>query len=50
MAAFEIKKITDNPQLIDMASNWFHLKWNIPLKAYKESIQECLKQYNIIPQ
>ena len=50
MAAFEIKKITDNPQLIDMAANWFHLKWKIPLEAYKESMQECLKQYNTIPQ
>lgn len=50
MAAFEIKKITDNPQLINMAANWFHLKWKIPLKAYKESMQECLKQYNAIPQ
>ncbi len=27
---------------------WFHLKWKIPLEAYKrESIQECIKQiYN----
>lgn len=50
MNAFEIKKIADNPQLADMAANWFHLKWKIPLKAYQESMQECVKQTNAIPQ
>ena len=50
MNAFEIKKIADNPQLADMTANWFHLKWKIPLKAYQESMQECLKQTNAIPQ
>lgn len=50
MDTFKIKKIADNPQLIDMAANWFHLKWKIPLKAYKESMQECLRRYNAIPQ
>lgn len=50
IGTFEIKKIADNQQLIDIAANWGHLKWNIPFKAYKESMQEYIKQHNTIPQ
>lgn len=31
-------------------ANWFHEKWNIPLEAYLESIDECLENRNAIPQ
>ena len=31
-------------------ANWFHKKWNIPLEAYLESINECLKNENAVPQ
>ena len=31
-------------------ANWFHEKWNIPLQAYLESIDECLENRNTIPQ
>lgn len=50
MDTFKIKKIADNPQLIDTAANWFHLKWKVPLNAYKESMQECLNPNHTIPQ
>ena len=31
-------------------ANWFHEKWDIPLEAYLESIDECLENRNAIPQ
>lgn len=40
MVTFEIKKIADNPQLIDMAANWFHLKKLEALAAPKSRRME----------
>ncbi len=50
MSKYEIKKIVDNPQLVDDAANWFHAKWGIPLEAYLESMQECLAGEGNVPQ
>lgn len=43
-------KIRENKNMAEWAANWFHKKWNIPLRAYQESISDCLKSENIIPQ
>lgn len=50
MHMFEIKKIVENPELMDKAVGWFHSKWGIPLDAYKGSMQACLSKENIVPQ
>ena len=43
-------KIRENENIAEQAANWFHQKWGIPLKAYQESICECLKKENAVPQ
>ena len=46
----EILKLREHGKLLDKASIWFHSKWGIPVEAYKESIGECLKNKEIVPQ
>ena len=43
-------KIRENKNMADRAANWFHQKWNIPFRAYQESICDCLKNETIVPQ
>jgi GNAT superfamily N-acetyltransferase len=33
--------LRDCPDLIDSAATWFHEKWGVPIKAYKE----CMRAY-----
>lgn len=46
----ELIKLRDHWELAKEAAQWFHEKWSIPLEAYEESIQECLKGTNPVPQ
>lgn len=46
----KLLKIRENKNIAERAANWFHEKWGIPLKAYQESIRECIKSGNTIPQ
>ena len=46
----ELIQLRDHPELAKEAARWFHEKWNIPLEAYEESIQECLKGTSLVPQ
>lgn len=43
-------KLSNHPKFCENAANWFSQKWHIPTEVYKESIQECIKQKNVIPQ
>lgn len=45
-----IIKLQDRPVWKDAAAKWFHQRWNIPLEAYRESIEECLSGQSDIPQ
>lgn len=47
---YEIVRLTDRPELKEQAAVWFHEKWGIPLEAYMESMNECLKGEKNIPQ
>lgn len=47
---FEILTIIDRPQLKDQAARWFHEKWNIPLEAYLESMNEAIGGKSPVPQ
>lgn len=46
----EIIKIREHKEFADKAAEWFHLKWGVPLEAYIESIEECLKSEASVPQ
>lgn len=46
----KLLKIRDHGEFAQQAAAWFHAKWGIPLEAYQESIGECLKKENPIPQ
>lgn len=46
----DLIKIQERPELKNYAANWFHEKWNIPLEAYLESIDECMKNKTPVPQ
>ncbi len=50
MNDYRIIKIQEHPELKNYAANWFHEKWNIPLEAYLESIDECMKNKTPVPQ
>ncbi|KEZ87261.1 GNAT family acetyltransferase [Clostridium sulfidigenes] len=50
MSNYRIIKIQEHPELKNYAANWFHEKWNIPLEAYLESIDECMKNKTPVPQ
>lgn len=42
--------IRNHPELKICAADWFHKKFHIPFETYLESIEECIKNKNIIPQ
>ena len=46
---YHIVKIKDHPELLETASLWFHEKWGIPLEAYRESMEDCLKNSGPVP-
>lgn len=50
MNDYRIIKIQEHHELKNYAANWFHEKWNIPLEAYLESIDECMKNKTPVPQ
>lgn len=47
---YRILRLVDQPELKERAARWFHEKWNIPLSAYLESMEECLKKENAVLQ
>lgn len=47
---YKIIRLTDKPEIKEQAARWFHKKWNIPLAAYLESMEECLAQKVPVPQ
>ncbi len=46
----EIIPLRERKDLVPEASRWFHEKWNIPLDAYQESMEECLQGASPVPQ
>ena len=46
---YEIGKIQEQPECKQEAAQWFHEKWGIPLKAYIDSIDECLQCKGAVP-
>lgn len=46
----QLRKIREHNEMAKKAAQWFHEKWEVPLEAYKESIEACLKGKNPVPQ
>lgn len=47
---YQIIRLIDRPWLKEQAALWFHEKWEIPLEAYRESMEECLTKKTAVPQ
>lgn len=50
MMEYKLVRLLDCPQLKEDLALWFHEKWNVPLEAYLESMDECLSGQGVIPQ
>ena len=37
--AFTVLSLREQPQLLKVAAQWFHSKWQIPCQAYEDSMQ-----------
>lgn len=47
---YKIIRLADRPEIKEQAAQWFHEKWGVPLTAYLESIEDCLKGEEPVPQ
>lgn len=47
---FEMLRLAEHPELRDRAAEWFHEKWGVPLEAYQESIDSCIRGEAPVPQ
>lgn len=47
---YEIIRLTDKPDILETAAQWFHEKWGIPYEAYLESMQESLSVQTAVPE
>lgn len=47
---YKIINLSEKPEILDNAARWFHEKWGIPLKAYRESMEESLLKKTPVPQ
>lgn len=45
-----IINLRERGALLEPAAAWFHAKWGVPLEAYRDSMAQCLKQKNAVPQ
>lgn len=50
MNHYIIEKIQKRSEIKNHVANWFHEKWSIPVEAYLESMEECIKDDNTVPQ
>lgn len=46
----ELRKVREHPELAEQAAEWFHQKWGVPLEAYRESIEACMRGGKAVPQ
>ena len=47
---YKIRRLLDKPELKETMAEWFHGKWGVPLEAYLESMEECLRKKKSVPQ
>ncbi|MBQ9828202.1 MAG: GNAT family N-acetyltransferase [Lachnospiraceae bacterium] len=42
--------VRDWPEAKEEIATWFHERWKIPLQAYRQSIRDCLRNEDSVPQ
>lgn len=47
---YTILRLLEKPAIKEAAAQWFCDKWNVPLAAYRQSMEDCLTQKNPVPQ
>lgn len=47
---YKIIRLSGQPEIKERAAQWFHEKWQIPLEAYLESMEECFTGKGPVPQ
>lgn len=47
---YECICLADRPEMLEPAARWFHEKWGIPLEAYRQSMEKCLRGKGAVPQ
>lgn len=47
---YQILALREHGQLLGRAADWFHAKWGVPLEAYRESMAQCIKHEDPVPQ
>lgn len=47
---YEIIRLIDKPEMKEQMAQWFHEKWQVPLTAYIESMEDSLTTSNPVPQ
>ena len=47
---YNIIKLRENPEIKERAARWFHEKWGVPLEAYLESMEACIRVEEAVPQ
>ena len=47
---YTIVRLIDRPELKETMARWFSEKWRVPLSAYLESMDDCLRGENPVPQ
>ncbi len=47
---YEIVNLREHPEWKQEAAAWFHDKWGVPLRAYLDSMDRCLRNEGAVPQ
>ena len=50
MHSYDMIKISEYPEIIPDAAEWFHQKWGIPTDVYIESMKQCIQEGNVVPE
>lgn len=47
--AYNILSLTERPELMSAAAEWFHSKWGVPCQEYRTSMEAALKAEHGVP-
>lgn len=50
MLDYKVLALRDIPDHMDACAAWFHGKWRIPLEAYRQSMEACIRGEAPVPQ
>ena len=50
MDGIRFLKLRHHPEWAEQAAGWFHEKWGVPLEAYLDSMETCIRRQAGVPQ